>query len=233
MGAHHLIIAGTGRAGTTVLVELLAACGLDTGSDQMRYFARSNAGLERAFDPDTSPYVVKNPYLSDDLPRLLEEGLDPSLIDAVIVPVRDLDDAANSRIAVFAAHGLRAPGGLWREQRPSRQRALLAESFYRLVTSASDHGIRVVTLSFPDFVDDPEYAWRSLDGVLPGVDHATFLDVFRATVRRELVTAPPRPGRAGLLALDARWMLQRSRLRGALALRRLTGRGPGDPRPAG
>lgn len=42
--------------------------------DQLRYIARSNAGLERFFDPDTSPYVVKDPYLSGDLPRLVERG---------------------------------------------------------------------------------------------------------------------------------------------------------------
>lgn len=155
------------------------------------------------------------------------------MIDAVIVPIRDLDDAANSRIAVFAEHGPRAPAGLWRGRRPSHQRALLAESFSRLVKAATDHGIRVITLSFPDCVDDPEYAWRSLAGVLPGVDRAVFIERFRETVHSEQVTAPPRPGRPRLRAVDARWMLQRSRLRGALALRRLTGRGSGGPRPTG
>ncbi len=31
---HHAVIAGTGRAGTTFLVEFLAACALDVGDDR-------------------------------------------------------------------------------------------------------------------------------------------------------------------------------------------------------
>ncbi len=217
-GTHHLLIGGTGRAGTTVLVQLLQACGLDAGSEQLRYSDRSRAGLEGWFDPERSPYVVKSPYFSDNLERLLGEGLDPSTIDAVVVPMRGLDDAANSRIAVFAEHGLRTPGGLWHHRRPSLQRDLLAESLYQLVKTASDHHIPLVLLSFPEFVNDAGYAWDALRPVLPGVDAETFRARHAESVRPEMVSALPPPSRWRLAYLDASWALQTARRE--LALRR-------------
>jgi phage replication-related protein YjqB (UPF0714/DUF867 family) len=220
---HHLLIGGTGRAGTTVLVQLLQACGLDTGSEHLRYSLRSRAGLEGWFDPDHSPYVVKSPHFSENLSRLFEEGLAASSVDAIIVPMRGLDDAANSRIAVFAEHGLRTPGGLWRNRRPSLQRELLAESAYRLVKTASDHHLPLVLLSFPEFINDSDYAWTALAKVLPGVDRATFLRRHAECVRPELISVLPPPSRWRLAYLDASWALQTVRRKLAVQKYRLRG----------
>ena len=48
----HAVIAGTGRAGTTFLVEFLGACGLDVGAalEDDRRFERARAGRETALD---------------------------------------------------------------------------------------------------------------------------------------------------------------------------------------
>ena len=223
MSSHHLLIAGTGRAGTTALVKLLEANGLDAGSDQLGFSQRSNAGLEGRFDPEHSPYVVKNPYFSEDLPTLIAGGMDPSVIDAIIVPIRDLDDAANSRIRVFAEHGIRTPGGLWRNKRPSRQRAVLSDSLYQLLKVASDHRIRVITLSFPEFVNDAGYTWAALSDILPGIERDDFVTRFHELMRPDMVSSLPRPSRSDLVSLDARWMAQNARLRAALLKRRLRG----------
>ena len=200
MASRHLLIAGTGRAGTTALVQLLGACGLATGSDNLRYFTTSRAGLEHKLIADDAPYVVKQPFLSEDLGRFIAEGFDPGRIDAIVVPMRDLRHAAASRIQVFREHGLRTPGGLWRSRRPSAQLRILGESEHQLLMTAADHNIRVVLLNFPRFVNDAGYSWECLAPVLPGVDEATFIERHTSLMRPQLVSSLtyPRVHGAGL-----------------------------------
>jgi len=45
----HVLITGTGRAGTSLLVQILTELGLDTGFKKgVKLDAKSNAGLERS-----------------------------------------------------------------------------------------------------------------------------------------------------------------------------------------
>ena len=61
----HILITGTGRAGTTFLVELLTNLGLETGFDSSTIATKKNkiarAGLEHTFKNSNCPYVVKDP----------------------------------------------------------------------------------------------------------------------------------------------------------------------------
>lgn len=79
----RVFISGTGRTGTTLLVQLLSDLGLNTGfspetattgdasSGPARYSATVRAGLERdPFDP-ANPFIVKSPFLCDFLPRVV------------------------------------------------------------------------------------------------------------------------------------------------------------------
>lgn len=61
MTRHHTIISGTGRAGTTFLVELLTQLGLDTQADKLGYSINAHAGLEADITLPNAPYIVKNP----------------------------------------------------------------------------------------------------------------------------------------------------------------------------
>ncbi len=66
---HHLVITGTGRSGTTFLVELLTYLGLDTGFDPVSVRSGidpvAHAGLERDIRSDDAPYVVKSPWFME------------------------------------------------------------------------------------------------------------------------------------------------------------------------
>jgi hypothetical protein len=97
----HIIIAGTGRAGTTFLVQYLAELGLDThvsrqGLEQLD--ANANAGLEDlplVAAAETLPYVIKAPWIGEYVDEILAS---PDIrIDAAILPMRDLVEAAASR----------------------------------------------------------------------------------------------------------------------------------------
>src|SRR3954468_18928156 len=92
-----IVIAGTGRAGTTLLVQVLTDLGFDTGfraNPNIEYEAR--AGLERNIRSADAPRVVKAPGLSLELDDLVVRG--EVELEHVIIPVRDLDVVSASRV---------------------------------------------------------------------------------------------------------------------------------------
>src|ERR1700678_221648 len=91
----HLIIAGTGRAGTSFLVRYLTELGLDTElsrhGESAAWDEAANAGLETG--PLTGqtwdlPYVLKFPWTDQMLDQILDHNM--IRLDTVILPVRDL-----------------------------------------------------------------------------------------------------------------------------------------------
>jgi hypothetical protein len=185
---HHLLIGGTGRAGTSLLVRILDACGLDTvlrqpGSMQTQWFDAANAGLETDLATRAeAPYVVKSPLLYAAIKDLITR---PSLkIDGIIIPVRDLAEASTSRIAIEIAskfdplddsswdasssgHRLGAPGGAVFSLEPMDQARLLAVGFHTLIETLLEHDVPLCLIKFPKFTTDLEYLYRQLRPFLP------------------------------------------------------------------
>lgn len=220
---HHLLIAGTGRAGTSFLVRWLAAVGLRThlathGTPQ--WHEDANAGLEDlpvVTDWRAAPYVMKSPWLVEVIDDLLAE---PRIaLDGVIIPVRDLTEAAASRVVqeLQAAHrkhpwmsGLSrsfeqwgtTPGGVVYSLDPVDQARLLAVSFHRLVQRLVKADIPVVLLDFPRLVQDPDYLFDKLRRFVPAslpqarAAHAGIADPEKIRVGRELA-ATQASGAAG------------------------------------
>jgi hypothetical protein len=185
------VIAGTGRAGTSFLVQFLDACGLETTLDASKWDERARAGGESVLDPDADlPYVVKDPWLwtycrSLDLERV---G-----IDALLVPMRDLTDAAGSRVLQaraalaetpwvnrgFSASG---PGGVVYSLSVADQERILAVGFHELLHWAVSNDIPTVLLDFPRIVEDAEYLVSSLWPFLDGhVERDAALAAFQRT----------------------------------------------------
>jgi hypothetical protein len=185
---HKVIITGTGRSGTTFLVELLTELGLDTGitgrNRSRKYYAHCNAGLEHSLADPAAPYIVKNPALCDDLPGILATGR--FVIDHAFIPIRELEQAAASRIDVGGASGS-VPGGLWGTSDPASQKAVLAEMFHRLLATLVENEIPFTLLSFPRFVRDAAYTRRCLAPLLSGIAEEQFSAAFARTARPELV----------------------------------------------
>lgn len=182
-----IIITGTGRAGTTFLVQLLTELGLDTGYTPdtwgRDYDTHCAAGLEHEILGEDSPRVVKNPALCETLPGLLARG--EIVVEHAFIPVRALDAAARSRIRI-GGRG-QTPGGLWGTPEPASQKAVLAENFHRLVHTLAQYEVPHTFLSFPRIVADASYAWRKLRPVLGDTDWATFQAAFARVARPELV----------------------------------------------
>lgn len=212
---HHLVIAGTGRAGTSFLVRYLTELGLDTtlsrhgeagGWDQA-----ANAGLEELLvqGGEHLPYVVKSPWTGEYVEQILS---DPRIkVDAFLIPVRDLVEAATSR-AVLEMRAIHqnapwmaqmdrswevwasTPGGVTYSLNPIDQARLLAVGFHNLVWRAVEAEVPVHFLAFPRLVEDKEYLFRALRPVLPqgatakqAYDaHARTADLSRVRVGNEI-----------------------------------------------
>jgi len=192
---HHVIISGTGRAGTTFLVQLLTELGLDTGfaNAYEKILADRNAGMEwdltKRLD---APYIVKSPALCEHLEGILRQR--DIKIDHAIVPIRDLFSAAESRRAVArngshkiltARHFLGVKK--WRIRRPEEQETVLAQNFYALVHTLARHDIPLTLLHFPKFVSAPEYLFEKIRFLLKDISFSNFIRAFETISRPELV----------------------------------------------
>lgn len=194
-----IVITGTGRAGTTLLVQLLTELGQDTGytGENWRrdYDEHCAAGLEHDITAPDAPRIVKNPGLCETLPDLLARRA--VVIEHAIVPVRSLDAAAKSRVWI-GGQG-KTPGGLWGTADASAQKAVLAERFHALVEALVQHEVPTTFLAFPRFARDVDYAWQQLGPIVPTVTREQFGAAFARVARPELVHDFSRglPGAAG------------------------------------
>ena len=214
----HIIITGTGRAGTTYLVQLFSALGFDTGFSVDQALAKvdsiSNSGLERPLVSDNNPYVLKSPWYADTVAKALKNQR--IKIYTAIIPMRDLVGAADSRRRVYveaAQQGLNPlsqPGSIWHTWKPAEQEGKLAEVFYKAIFPLIRHEVPVIFLEFPRFVREPDYLLRALAPVMDahGVDRAEFLTAHHRVARpdriHDLKGAPLMIPRA---ARTVRWVI--------------------------
>jgi hypothetical protein len=185
-----IIIAGTGRAGTTLLVQILTDLGLDTGFvPHSAINARSRAGLESRVD-ETSHRIVKDPGLSLHLGRLIEEG--QVSIEHVIVPVRDLDIAAASRIRA-TRYGMEptARGGLFGTRRATNQKEALALLFYQLFDTITRYDLPHTLLRFPRFAQDWQYTYEKLRFLDPFIERERWEEAIGLRADPDLIHEQP------------------------------------------
>ena len=214
----HIVIAGPGRSGTTLLVKLFADLGFETGGRLRPFSADANAGLEDDLLEPDAPRVVKNPDLTWQLRQFLDSGkVAPDAIEWLIVPLRNLPDAAASRVRVAAlARDTAAPGGLVRTRRPKRQRKELAEATYGLFETAGVFELPLIVLEYPRFATDADYAFRRLSPALGDCSKERFSAAWTGVVDPALVRVASVPVPA---FADLRFVL----LGAWRALRRLLG----------
>ena len=135
------------------------------------------------------------------------------MLDGVIIPVRDLTEAAASRVVqeLQTAHRRHpwmtslgrsfeqwgtTPGGVVYSLDPVDQARLLAVSFHRLVQRLVQADIPVVLLDFPRLALDADYLFAKLRRFVPATiaqaraAHAEIADPAKIRVGRELGAAP-------------------------------------------
>jgi hypothetical protein len=202
----HVIITGTGRAGTTFLVELLTHLGLDTGYTLERMRAKihglARAGLEYDIRRDDCPYIVKAPGFCDYAEEVIRRG--DIVIEHVFVPMRDLYSAAESRRFVenstlsgasflqrlaLADTQQELIGGLvgTTSTEPGKQEEILLRRIYALLLAMSEAMVPLTVMHFPKIVTDCPYLYAKLKPVLRDITYESFAAAFAKTARPELV----------------------------------------------
>ena len=172
---HHIIISGVGRSGTTFLMQLFTQLKMDTGFSDIyeSINPNCNAGMEgfNIYD-ETSPYITKSPFFCDCLEEIIEER--DIIIDHILIPIRDLYSAAQSRI--FLGDG--AEGGLFGTRDPEQQEGILGRKLYNLIHIIVKYDIPTTFLLFPRIVTDPRYLFKKLKFMLKDISYKKFLRAF-------------------------------------------------------
>ncbi|MGZ6994061.1 MAG: hypothetical protein ACXVIM_02545 [Acidimicrobiia bacterium] len=189
--APKVVIAGTGRAGTTLLVQILTDLGLDTGFERDHAIDESvHAGLERGIEAPDAPRIVKNPNLSRRLGSLLDAGAVE--IEHVIIPVRDLDVAAASRVRnTRYGSDLHTFGGLIATSKATHQREALALVFNELLYTVARYDLPHTFLLFPRFAEDWQYTYDHLSFLDPSVSPERWKAAIEARVDLSIVREQP------------------------------------------
>ncbi|MEY8848780.1 hypothetical protein AB9K26_08190 [Psychroserpens sp. XS_ASV72] len=205
----HVMISGTGRSGTSFLVELLTNLGLDTGynTDSLKKNKNdlSHAGLEKDIRKDNCPYIVKNPWFCDYADEIFAR--EDILVEHVFIPIRNLNAAAQSRINVtkkgikkqsltkrmlikLGVNKVNFPGGTWHTNslESNNQEHVLLNQLYKLMLSTSDSTTDVTLIKYPRLTKDPAYLHKKLQPIMKDITYDTFLEVFNKTVKPELVS---------------------------------------------
>jgi hypothetical protein len=203
----HVVITGTGRAGTTFLIELFTHLGFDTGFDTDEIVVGKNktarAGLEHDIRDSNCPFVVKSPWFCDYAEEVIHsEGID---LRHVLVPIRDLIAAAESRRQVSRARIAKLSvfkrlkqsirpktfaGGLWHtnSDKPGKQEDVLLMQIYRLMLTLSNTTVPITFMQYPRIVKDCHYLYEKLQPVLMNVSYEFFQETFNRVADPELVT---------------------------------------------
>jgi hypothetical protein len=212
------LIAGTGRSGTTLLVRYLTQLGMDTRlsrhGEAGSWNDEANAGLEDLPLRGTAgtghlPYVIKTPWAFEVVQDIVQN---PDVrLDAVILPMRDIVEAAASRTVLEMRSMYEAapwmselssrwetwaqtPGGLIYSLNPVDQARLLALGFHQVVHQLASAGVPMIFLTFPRMVEDADYLYSQLKPVLPAditleaarAAHAAVVDLKKVRVGAEL-----------------------------------------------
>ena len=191
--SHHSIITGTGRSGTTFIVEVLTALGVDTGFDyiNIQKHVHSRAGLEiNLLEAVSPPYVIKDPsfmlYFQDVIERK------DLVLDHVFIAIRDVYAASQSRRYVETITDKQkyndggVPGGLTGTLNPEEQESVLLSRMFDLALQLSQTDCDITYLHYPLLVEDSEYLYVKLRPILKGVSQKQFDEVFNLIVDRGL-----------------------------------------------
>jgi hypothetical protein len=175
--APKVIIAGTGRTGTTFLMRLLTALGLDTGWPSETAWMPRPPGvepgrtsgfelgiLEHPIYQYLSPVIMKGPVWSTALRTSLSLGfmVKPQHI---LIPFRDLQSAAESRLNADLLWG--NPEHV---KTVADQKSVLAHVFGEIIATAIEYDVPYTIMRYPEFIQDPEVCREQLTRALPQVE---------------------------------------------------------------
>ncbi|GAI04463.1 unnamed protein product [marine sediment metagenome] len=154
---NKILITGTGRNGTSILMQLFTHLGMDTGftpeEADRRLQNRANAGLEIT-DLTQDIRIHKAPHFA----LTIEEDITNHIVDHVIIPIRKLEHSAKSR----ARRGRKLGGMIGGSRTYEQQEIFNAKILYNLIEILEKNGIHYTIIHFPTFIYDIELLYEKL-----------------------------------------------------------------------
>jgi hypothetical protein len=170
-----IYISGTGRCGTTFLIKLFTFLKFNTGYTKESYtrsiIKNCNAGMEKRYNDNY--HVLKNPDFINKIETIVS---DKSIhIEAFIIPIRDYDASAKSRIK----YGNQA-GGLWNASDEKTQIEFYHSVMAKYIRHMVKHEIKTIFLDFDTMVKDKRYLFDKLNPILckKGIEYVSFCHAY-------------------------------------------------------
>jgi hypothetical protein len=170
-----IIIGGTGRSGTSFLIQLFSHLGMGTGyPNNVNLEHKSDAGLEGKKLNDNARIIKNFQYTVE-----IDKTLNNHQIDHFIVPVRKLEDTAKSRQRVSEELKINQ-GGYWGANNLGEQINYNSKVFYNLIESLVRHNTPFTMLPFPYFIYDESIIYDKLKWLFEeyNVSEEKYLEVF-------------------------------------------------------
>ena len=170
-----ILITGTGRCGTTFLIKLFSFLDFNTGYDRNNYnlsiFSNCNSGMEKKYKDDY--HVLKNPTFIMDIENIVNDTT--IKIKNVIIPIRDLNISAKSRVK----HG-KETGGLWNANDELSQIEFYKKILTNYIVISTKYDINTIFLDFDKMINDKTYLFNKLKILLDekNIDLETFSRVY-------------------------------------------------------
>lgn len=160
-----ILISGVGRSGTTFLVHLLTACGLDTGYDLKSIHEKideTNSGLEWPLTSTKFPTIVKSPGFCIHLPSTMY--LHRWKVKHMYISFRHYEDIAEHVINQNTTYQL------------DKQEQVRNSAYHIgvLMGHLIEWDIPYTFIKFPQSVDDPQYAYEKLKYLIPNLPYKKF-----------------------------------------------------------
>lgn len=170
-----ILITGTGRCGTTFLIKLFSFLDFNTGFNRNNYnefiFSNCNSGMEKEYTDNY--YVIKNPIFITNIEEIVKDT--SIIIKNVIIPIRDLNMSAKSRVK----HGNEA-GGLWNAQDEFSQIEFYKNILTNYIYISTKYHINTIFIDFDKMINDKTYLFNKLKNILDekNIDLETFSRVY-------------------------------------------------------
>jgi len=159
---NKILITGTGRSGTSLLVKLFSHLHMETGFSPGQSNGinnvKCNAGLEIKDLTRKDVRIFKAPHFAINIKNILKEK--EGEIQHVIVPIRDLDLSVKSRERI-GGDGYKA-GGFFYCKNFQEQKKMNAELIYNLFYNLSLTSIGYTLLPFPLFAKNSNIIYNRL-----------------------------------------------------------------------
>ena len=170
-----ILITGTGRCGTTFLIKMFSFLEFNTGYDRNNYKSHvsnnCNAGMEKHYSAKYN--VIKNPSFMEQIEDIAK---DPSIkIKNVIIPIRDLNAAAQSRVK----HGKRH-GGLWGAKDEVSQINFYKNLITNYIIISTKYDINTIFIDFDKMIKNKKYLYNKLKNILDekNINFERFCDIY-------------------------------------------------------